>query len=39
LKLVDKRDPSGMPLAHDIGLARLSLGVERIEFLFEALVR
>ena len=26
-----KCDPSGMPLAHDIGLARLPLGVERIE--------
>jgi len=28
-----------MTLAHDIGLASLPLGVERIEFLFEALVR
>ena len=27
-----------MPLAHDIGLASLPLGVERIEFLLEALV-
>jgi hypothetical protein len=27
-----------MSLAHDIGLARLSLGIERIEFLLEALV-
>ena len=35
---VAKRDPSGMTLAHDIGLARLPLGVERIEFLLEALV-
>ena len=30
--------PSGMTLAHDIGLARLPLGVERIEFLLEPLV-
>ena len=35
---VAKRDPAGMTLAHDIGLARLPLGVERIEFLLEALV-
>jgi hypothetical protein len=35
---VGKRDPSGMTLAHDIGLASLALGVERIEFLIEALV-
>ena len=35
---VGKRDPAGMTLAHDIGLARLPLGVERIEFLLEALV-
>ena len=35
---VGKRDPSGMTLAHDVGLARLALGVERIEFLLEALV-
>jgi hypothetical protein len=35
---VGKRDPSGMPLAHDIGLARLPLSIERIEFLLEALV-
>ena len=35
---VRKRDPSGMTLAHDIGLARLPLGVERIEFLLEPLV-
>jgi hypothetical protein len=35
---IGKRDPSGMTLAHDVGLARLPLGVERIEFLFEALV-
>jgi hypothetical protein len=27
-----KRDPSGMTLAHDIGLANLQLGVERVEF-------
>jgi hypothetical protein len=27
-----------MTLAHDIGLARLPLGVERIEFLLEPLV-
>ena len=27
-----------MTLAHDIGLARLPLGVERLEFLLEALV-
>jgi len=33
-----KRDPSGMTLVHDIGLASLPLGVERIEFLLEALV-
>jgi hypothetical protein len=31
-------DPSGMTLAHDIGLASLPPGVERIEFLLEALV-
>jgi hypothetical protein len=35
---VRKRDPSGMTLAHDIGLASLPLGIERIEFLLEALV-
>jgi hypothetical protein len=35
---VRKHDPSGMTLAHDVGLARLPLGVERIEFLLEALV-
>jgi hypothetical protein len=35
---VRKRDPSGVPLAHDVGLARLPLGVERIELLLEALV-
>ena len=35
---VAKRDPSGMTLAHDIGLASLPLGVERIEFLIEAFV-
>jgi hypothetical protein len=35
---VAKRDPAGVTLAHDIGLARLPLGVERIEFLLEALV-
>jgi hypothetical protein len=35
---VRKRDPSGMTLAHDIGLASLPLGVERVEFLIEALV-
>jgi len=33
---VRKRDPSGMTLAHDIGLASLPLGVERVEFLLEA---
>jgi hypothetical protein len=33
-----KRDPSGMTLTHDIGLASLPLCVERIEFLLEALV-
>jgi hypothetical protein len=33
---VAKRDPAGMTLAHDVGLARLPLGVERIEFLREA---
>jgi hypothetical protein len=27
-----------MTLAHDVGLARFPLGVERIEFLLEALV-
>jgi len=27
-----------MTLAHDIGLASLPLGVERVEFLLEALV-
>jgi hypothetical protein len=30
--------PSGMPLAHDVGLARLPLSIERIEFLREGLV-
>src|ERR1700680_4332409 len=35
---VAKRGPAGMTLAHDIGLARFPLGVERIEFLLEALV-
>jgi hypothetical protein len=35
---VGKRDPSGMPLAYDIGLARLPLSIERIEFLLEPLV-
>jgi hypothetical protein len=35
---VAKRDPAGMTLAHDVGLARFPLGVERIEFLLEALV-
>ena len=35
---VGKCDPSGMPLAHDIGLARLPLSIERIEFLLEPLV-
>jgi hypothetical protein len=35
---VAKRDPAGITLAHDIGLARFPLGVERIEFLLEALV-
>jgi hypothetical protein len=33
-----KRDPAGMTLAHDVGLARFSLCVERIEFLLEVLV-
>src|ERR1700732_4318930 len=33
-----KRDPAGMTLAHDIGLACLPLSIERIEFLLEALV-
>src|ERR1700730_2724354 len=35
---VGKCDPSGMPLAHDVGLARLPLSIERIEFLLEAFV-
>ncbi len=35
---VRKRDPSGMTLAHDIGLASLPLSIERIEFLLEPLV-
>ena len=35
---VGKCDPSGMTLAHDVGLARLPLSIERIEFLLEALV-
>lgn len=35
---VRKRDPSGMTLAYDIGLASLPLSIERIEFLLEALV-
>ena len=35
---VRKRDPAGMTLAHDVGLARFPLGVERIELLLEALV-
>src|SRR3984893_18586405 len=35
---VGKRDPSGMTLAYDIGLARLPLSIERIEFLLEAFV-
>ena len=35
---VGKCNPAGMTLAYDIGLARLPLGVERIEFLIEALV-
>ena len=36
---VGKRDPSGMTLAHDIGLACLPLGIERVEFLLEAFLR
>src|SRR5580704_9057541 len=35
---IGKREPSGMTLAHDVGLASLPLCVERIEFLLEALV-
>ena len=35
---VSKRDPSGVALAHDIGLASLPLSIERIEFQLEALV-
>ena len=35
---VRKRDPSGMTLAYDIGLACLPLSIERIEFLLEPLV-
>ena len=35
---IGKRDPSGMTLAHDIGLASLPLGVERIELLLESLI-
>ena len=38
VKHVGKCDPSDMPLAHDIGLARLPLSIERIEFLLEPLV-
>ncbi len=35
---VRKHDLAGMTLAHDIGFASLPLGIERIEFLLEALV-
>ena len=33
-----ERDPSGVTLAHDIGLACFPLGVERVELPLEALV-
>ena len=35
---VGKRDPAGMTLAHDIGLASFPLGVERVELLLEPIV-
>ena len=35
---VGNGDPSGVPLARDVGLASLPLRVERVELLLEALI-